>query len=103
MLINRWDPTERKGEKIHCGVRKSRYENREQKEGLPSVEPVIGELKRKLNKGVRVQCLLLGEPFAERCESISCDLQIRRLAKINRSSEKSRDGGVQRGSHDYLH
>ena len=58
------------------------------------MEPVIGELKRKLNEGVGVQRLLLGEPFAESRESVSCDLQIRRLAK---------DGRGQRGSHDYLH
>lgn len=64
-------------------------------EGLPSVEPVIGELKRKLNEGVRVQRLLLGELFAKRCESVSCDLQIRRLAKVNKSSERSLGGRVQ--------
>lgn len=65
------------------------------REGLPSVEPVIGELKCKLNEGVRVQRLLLGELFAKRCESVPCDLQIRRLAKGNRRSEKSPGGRVQ--------
>lgn len=67
------------------------------------MEPVIGELKRKLNEGVRVQRLLLGEPFAKSRESVSCDLQIRRLAKVDRGSERSPDGRGQRGSHDYLH